>query len=41
VLELEKKRAAHLDKVKSGKDGFDGEVLKLLRKQAKKFDIVY
>jgi Mg-chelatase subunit ChlD len=41
ALGLEKERAAHLEKVKAGKDGFDGEVLKLLRKQAKKFDISY
>jgi hypothetical protein len=45
ILELEKKRAAHIEaemvRRKLGKDGFDAQVLGLLRKQAVKFDITY
>jgi Mg-chelatase subunit ChlD len=42
VLELEKKRSDHVKKAPAGgKDGFDEQVLNLLRKQAKKFDVAY
>jgi hypothetical protein len=41
ALELEKKRAEHLGRAAGGKDGFDEQVLNLLRKQAKKFDVAY
>jgi Mg-chelatase subunit ChlD len=43
ALELESKRAEHIRKAMGGggKDGFDSQVLALLRKQAKKFDIEY
>jgi Mg-chelatase subunit ChlD len=45
ALELDKKRSDFIQKKlaenKKGKDGFDEQVLETLRKQAKKFDIVY
>src|SRR5262249_43211006 len=42
ALDLEKKRAAYLAKGKAdSKDDFDTQVLQMLRKQAKKFDIEY
>jgi Mg-chelatase subunit ChlD len=42
-IELDKKRAAHIaEELKGkGKDSFDDQVLQMLRKQAKKFDIEY
>jgi Mg-chelatase subunit ChlD len=43
ALDLERKRAEHITTAmgKGGKDGFDSQVLTILRKQAKKFDIEY
>jgi hypothetical protein len=45
AVELDKKRTAYIDaelkKKGKGKDSFDTNVLEMLRKQAKKFDIAY
>jgi hypothetical protein len=43
ALDLERKRAEHIRKAlkDGGKDSFDSQVLGILRKQAKKFDIEY
>ena len=46
AVELDKKRTAHIQeelkkKKGGGKDSFDNNVLEMLRRQAKKFDIQY